>query len=138
MKKTIKIEVEIERDFSSGMNARVRVYEMLFTDLSSKAIDSTEVYKQVKEALKMLKGYSMLTINVSEYESSYYGRVQDILYTKRLVNRYGKETIMDWIGDHYQEGDDAKKNTLSNMLSDAVNKMNSRFIELLQETSKVN
>ena len=87
MKKTIKIEVEIERDFSSRMNARVRVYEMLFTDLSSKAIDSTEVHKQVKEALKMLKGYSMLTINVYEYESSYYGRVQDILYTKRLVNR---------------------------------------------------
>ena len=68
MIKAIKVIVDIEQD-KLGINVigEFHVTDMLFSDREGE-IDSAQMIKDVKQCIKSLKGFNMLTIRMTEGE----------------------------------------------------------------------
>ena len=73
MKTTLKLSINIEQDTKFGCNVRgeFNVTDMIFSDLNN-LLDAESMIADVKKCLKLLKGFKMLTIRLTDgiqYES---------------------------------------------------------------------
>lgn len=88
MIKAIKVIVDIEQD-KLGINVRgeFHVTDMLFSDREGE-IDSAQMIKDVKQCIKSLKGFNMLTIRMTEGEQ--YMPYPHEVHSVRFVNHFGE------------------------------------------------
>ena len=131
--KTIKIEIEIEREFQTGLFGKMEIREMIFTDYSH-LLDFETILNNYKFALKKLDGFTMLTATLMVYNSnSWTSHDQEIISSFRYVNKYNEVKKSRLNGNCYN---DFQENSLKNILPDIkemVEKGNRKFIDLLKE-----
>ena len=134
--KTIKIEIEIEREFQTGLFGKMEIREMIFTDYSH-LLDFETILNNYKFALKKLDGFTMLTATLMVYNSnSWTSHDQEIISSFRYVNKYNEVKKSRLNGNCYN---DFQENSLKNILPDIkemVEKGNKKYIELLKEANQ--
>jgi len=132
-RKTIKIEIEIEKEFQTGLFGKMEIREMIFTDYSH-LLDFDTILNNYKFALKKLDGFTMLTATLMVYNSdSWTIHNQEILSSFRYLNKYQEVKKSRLNGNCYN---DFQENNLKNILPDLkemVEKGNRKFIDLLKE-----
>ncbi len=132
MNKIIKIEIEIENEFSVGFRGTININDMLFTEYS-RVLDYDILAERYKKAIKKLEGFSMLTITLTSYEQGKY-RVSDIDIIKslRYTQSIGNVQKSGFNGYSYNDfNDDNIKNILPS-IKEMVERGNKEFIELLK------
>jgi hypothetical protein len=132
MNKIIKIEIEIENEFSVGFRGTININDMLFTEYS-RVLDYDILAERYKKAIKKLEGFSMLTITLTSYEEGKY-RVSDIDIIKslRYTQSIGNVQKSGFNGYSYNDfNDDNIKNILPS-IKEMVERGNKEFIELLK------
>jgi hypothetical protein len=99
MVKAIKLIVDIEQD-KLGINVRgeFHVTDMLFSDMDG-TIDSAQMIKDVKQCIKSLKGFNMLTIRMTEDER--YVPYPHEVHSVRFVNHFGEIKMSYVNGSQY-------------------------------------
>jgi hypothetical protein len=99
MEKVIKVIVDIEQD-KLGINVRgeFHVTDMLFSDMDG-TIDSVQMIKDVKQCIKSLKGFNMLTIRMTEDER--YVPYPHEVHSVRFVNHFGEIKMSYCNGSKY-------------------------------------
>ena len=113
MNKIIKIEIEIENEFSVGFRGTININDMLFTEYS-RVLDYDILAERYKKAIKKLEGFTMLTITLTSYEQGKY-RVSDIDIIKslRYTQSIGNVQKSGFNGYSYNDfNDDSIKNIL--------------------------
>jgi hypothetical protein len=132
MNKIIKIEIEIENEFSVGFRGTMNINDMLFTEYS-RVLDYDILAERYKKAIKKLEGFSMLTITLTSYEEGKY-RVadMDIIKSLRYTQSIGNVQKSGFNGYSYNDfNDDNIKNILPS-IKEMVERGNKEFIELLK------
>jgi len=131
--KTIKLEIEIEKEFQTGLRGKMEISEMIFTEYSH-LLDFEAILNNYKFALKKLDGFTMLTATLMVYNSnSWTIHDQEILSSFRYLNRYHEVKKSRLNGNSYN---DFQENNLKNILPDLkemTEKGNRKFIDLLKE-----
>jgi len=131
--KTIKLEIEIEKEFQTGLYGKMEVREMIFTDYSH-LLDFDTILNNYKFALKKLDGFTMLTATLMVYDSnSWTSQDQEIISSFRYINKYNEVKKSRLNGNSYN---DFQENNLKNILPDLkemTEKGNRQFIDLLKE-----
>jgi hypothetical protein len=99
MVKAIKVIVDIEQD-KLGINVRgeFHVTDMVFSDMDG-TIDSAQMIKDVKQCIKSLKGFNMLTIRMTEGER--YVPYPHEVHSVRFVNHFGEIKMSYVNGSQY-------------------------------------
>jgi len=99
MVKAIKVIVDIEQD-KLGINVRgeFHVTDMVFSDMDG-TIDSAQMIKDVKQCIKSLKGFNMLTIRMTEDEK--YVPYPHEVHSVRFVNHFGEIKMSYVNGSQY-------------------------------------
>jgi hypothetical protein len=99
MVKAIKVIVDIEQD-KLGINVRgeFHVTDMVFSDMDG-IIDSAQMIKDVKQCIKSLKGFNMLTIRMTEDER--YVPYPHEVHSVRFVNHFGEIKMSYVNGSQY-------------------------------------
>lgn len=91
MKKIIKVIVEIENDrIGSNIRGELTITDMLFNDHES-TMDAEQMVKDVKQSIKLLRGFRMITIRMTENE--YMGAYHKEMHSVRITNHYGEMKI---------------------------------------------
>lgn len=131
--KTIKLEIEIEKEFQTGLYGKMEIREMIFTEFSN-LLNFEAILNNYKLALKKLDGFTMLTATLMVYNSnSWTIHDQEILASFRYLNRYQEVKKSRLNGNCYN---DFQENNIKNILPDIkemLEKGNRKFIDLLKE-----
>jgi hypothetical protein len=132
MNKIIKIEIEIENEFSVGFRGTMNINDMLFTEYS-RVLDYDILAERYKKAIKKLEGFSMLTITLTSYEQGKYKVADmDIFKSFRYTQKCGEVQKSNFNGYSYNNFvDDSIKNILPS-IKEMVERGNKEFIELLK------
>jgi hypothetical protein len=132
MNKIIKIEIEIENEFSVGFRGTMNINDMLFTEYS-RVLDYDILAERYKKAIKKLEGFSMLTITLTSYEQGKYKVADmDIFKSFRYTQKCGEVQKSNFNGYSYNHFvDDSIKNILPS-IKEMVERGNKEFIELLK------
>jgi hypothetical protein len=132
MNKIIKIEIEIENEFSVGFRGTMNINDMLFTEYS-RVLDYDILAERYKKAIKKLEGFTMLTITLTSYEQGKYKVADmDIFKSFRYTQKCGEVQKSNFNGYSYNNFvDDNIKNILPS-IKEMVERGNKEFIELLK------
>jgi len=132
MNKIIKIEIEIENEFSVGFRGTININDMLFTEYS-RVLDYDILAERYKKAIKKLEGFTMLTITLTSYEQGKYKVADmDIFKSFRYTQKCGEVQKSNFNGYSYNDfNDDSIKNILPS-IKEMVERGNKEFIELLK------
>jgi hypothetical protein len=122
MNKAIKVIVDIEQD-KLGINVRgeFHVTDMLFSDWEGE-IDSVQMIKDVKQCIKSLKGFNMLTIRMTEGEK--YMPYPHEVHSVRFVNHYGEIKMSYVNGTRYSIWEVVNEKTIYENIKTFVNNAN--------------
>ena len=135
IKKTIRIEIAIEKEFTNGLRGEMIVSDMIFTDYSH-LFKIDDILANYKIAIKKLEGFTMLTATSLVYESGNYLRSnQDIISSFRYVNRYGEVKRSNFNGDSYNNFVETDVKTIISSIKEMVEKGNNQFIEILKNNN---
>ena len=107
MKTTIKLKISIDQE-RIGYYGRgeINITDMMFSESSYKLMDSDELITEVKQVIKMLKGFSMITITLTDdQEFSLYPKA---IHEVRFTNNYGDIKMAFSNGHHFDNWSDAK------------------------------
>lgn len=124
-KTTIKLSIAIESS-RVGYFTRGEMYitDMLFSESSHKLMDSEELIKEVKNAIKLLKGWNMLTIRLTDdLEYTTYPKEVNSL---RFTNNYGEIKFSQVEGNYYSNWTDGKINKIYDSVRELVKQANNR------------
>lgn len=127
MKTTIKLLIEIEQRTKLGLNisGKFDVNNLLFSEYNS-LLNSEDIIMDVKKCLRLLKGFSMLTIRLTEGEeySSYPKEINSV----RFTNNYGEIKMAHAVNGeaYYQNWDAAKVNHIYENIRELTRNANSR------------
>lgn len=130
MKTILKISIEIEKEFTTGLKGSFNVTDMIFSDYS-KILTSEELIRNTKTALKKLEGFTMLTISftMNEYNNSQEKTQQ----TVRYVNKYGEEITRSLFnGEKYYNFLPSDKKIIFKDINMLVNILNEKYIEIVR------
>ena len=94
MNKAIKVIVDIEQD-KLGIRGNFVVTDMLFSDIDNNMY-SAQMIKDVKQCMKALKGFTMLTIRMTEGEQFIPNAPE--VHSVRFITQYG-EIKMSHVND---------------------------------------
>jgi len=86
-KTTLKLIIDIESKFNGRINGTLSVSDMLFSEFNN-LIDAEEMIKGVKQCIKMLKGFGMLTIRLTDGEQ--YETFPKEIHSVRFTKHYGE------------------------------------------------
>lgn len=135
MKRTIKLQITIEHDIATGLRSTFEISDMLFTDL-----DSLLYYDNIKEnldtALKMNKGFSMITIDLYDYDSNTFYGQKNIITGKRYLCKNGeitKATLTN--GNTYEFWNPSTKKDIFESLKYMVDAANRKYIALIKDAA---
>lgn len=135
MKRTIKLQITIEHDIAIGLHSSFEISDMLFTDF-----DNLLYYDNIKEnldtALKMSKGFSMLTIDLYDYDSNSFYAQKNVITGKRYLCKNGeitKATLTN--GNTYEFWNPSTKKDIFESLKDMVDAANRKYIALIKDAA---
>lgn len=107
MKTTIKLKISIDQQRIGyyGMG-EINIIDMMFSESSYKLMDADELITEVKQAIKMLKGFNMITITLTDdQEFSLYPKV---IHEVRFTDSYGDVRMAFSNGHYFDNWNDAK------------------------------
>ena len=132
MRKTIKIEINIEKEFQTGLRGEMCISDMIFTDYSH-LFNFDDILKNYKLAIKKMEGFTMLTATLLVYDSGNYQiNNQNIISSFRYTNKYNEIKKSRLNGNSYNDFiEDDIKNILPS-IKEMVDKGNKEFIEILK------
>jgi hypothetical protein len=135
MKKIIKIEIEIEKQFNINLKAEFKISEMLFTEYDN-LFDYDSIKENYKKVLKKLEGFNMITATLFVYNDGEWRMGYDNIKSSfRYVNRSGEIKKSKWYGNGYLDFADAmEKNVLSD-IKEMVEAGNKTYIELIKSNN---
>lgn len=107
MKSTIKLTIAIDQQ-RIGFYGRgeMTITDMLFSESSYKLMDAEELITEVKHCIKMMKGWTMLTITLTDdIEFTPYPKQ---VHSARFINSYGEIKMSYSNGHYYDNWNEAK------------------------------
>ena len=134
MKKVIRFEIEIEKEFQLGLNGKFTITNAIFTDHDN-LFDYDSICAQVREALRRLAGFNMFTINVlirADNDYSSYGPVEN---SYRFTLRLGNMKKSHFNGNSYSVWLNTDMKDVYQTLKDMIGSANRKFIELVKESN---
>jgi hypothetical protein len=135
MNKVIKIEIEIENEFSVGFRGTMNINDMIFTEYS-RVLDYDILAERYKKAIKKLEGFTMLTITLTSYEQGKYKLSDmDIIKSFRYTQRFGEVQKSNFNGYSYNDFNDDNLKTILPSIKEMVERGNKEFIELLKSNN---
>jgi len=106
-KTTIKLSIAIESSkvgyYTTG---EMHITDMLFSESNNKLMDAEELIKEVKSAIKLLKGWNMLTIRLTD-DLEYIPYAKEV-HSVRFVNQYNEIKFAQIENHHYKNWLDGK------------------------------
>lgn len=132
MRKTIKIEINIEKEFQTGLRGEMFISDMIFTEYSH-LFNFDDILKNYKLAIKKMEGFTMLTATLLVYDSGNYQiNNQNIISSFRYTNKYNEVKKIRLNENSYNDFiEDDIKNILPS-IKEMVDKGNKEFIEILK------
>ena len=128
-KTTLKLSIEIEQDSKLGTNVRgtFTVTDMLFSDFDN-LLDAEYLCKDVKNCIKTLKGFYMLTIRLTD-DAEYVTYPKEVT-AARFINRFGKieMAIINVYGNCYDNWTAAKDSHIYENIREIVKNANNRQV----------
>ena len=121
---TIKVIIDIESDRTSiNVRGEFRVSDILFSDLTHRShMDEEQMVKDVRQCIKALKGFSMLTIRLTNDEQySVYPKEVDSV---RFTNRYGDIKMSYVNGNYYNDWVESNEKHIYTMVRKFVHDAN--------------
>jgi len=121
---TIKVIIDIESDrISSNVRGEFCVSDILFSDISHHShINEEQMVKDVRQCIKALKGFSMLTIRLTNDEQySVYPKEVDSV---RFTNRYGDIKMSYANGNYYNDWVESNEKHIYTMVKKFVHDAN--------------
>ena len=135
MKQIVKIEISIEHEVQTGLRAECHITDMLFTEYDN-LLSFDNIKENLTVALKMLKSFSMLTIEVYDYEDSFslYNK-KNIISGRRFLNKYNEITKANLQGNKFEHWNPSNKKEIFETLKDCVDTANKRYITLIKKVA---
>jgi hypothetical protein len=101
-KTTIKLSIAIESS-RIGYYTRGEMYitDMLFSESSNKLMDAEDLIKEVKNAIKLMKGWNMLTIRLTD--DLEYTTYPKEVHSIRFTNSYGEIKFAQVDGEYHSK-----------------------------------
>jgi hypothetical protein len=124
MRTTTKLSIHIDSD-RLGMNVRgeLIVTDMLFSDLDhTDGIDEAQMIKDVKQCIKALKGFKMLTIRLTDGEQ--YSPYPTEIDSVRFSNHYGEIKMAYVDGNYYNDWVQSNEKHIYTMIKKFVHDAN--------------
>lgn len=124
MRTTTKVSILIDSD-RLGMNVRgeLIVTDMLFSDLEhADGIDEAQIIKDVKQCIKALKGFKMLTIRLTDDEQ--YSAYPKEIDSVRFTNHYGEIKMAYIDGNYYNDWVESNEKHIYTMIKKFVHDAN--------------
>lgn len=106
-KSTIKLTISIDQQ-RIGYYGRgeMTITDMMFSESSYKLMDADELITEVKQCIKLMKGWTMITITLTDdIEFVTYPRQ---VYATRLTNSYGEIKMSHSNGHYFDNWNEAK------------------------------
>lgn len=99
MNTSIKLSIEIENDrFGYNISGKFQVTEILFSDFN-RLMDAEEIVKQVKQSMRALKSYKMLSIYLTEGEQ--FSTYPEVISAVRFTNSYGEVKMAHAVRNYF-------------------------------------
>jgi hypothetical protein len=135
MNKKVKLEIEIENNIIGIGRGRFDINDMLFTEFRNNEIQSDDIFKKVKSAIKRIDTFEMFTISVLVGDEN--DMYPPVIKSVRIIKKHWKTEIADWDGKSYSSWDnitDRKLNTiLKKIVKEYCDLVNKEFKRLLFE-----
>lgn len=139
MEKAIRLEIEIEKDFATGLTGKFDVHGAAYTKYTT-LLNLDELTDNVKTALSKLSGFTTLTLNLIEHEAAHSPNYGKLLGSYRYIGqRNDKADIKRSViasDNMYKIWHPAERKEIFADIKNLVQQGNRRFIELVQEQSK--
>lgn len=104
---TLRVVIDIEKQQSIGMSGNFSISDILLQHHSSSVMNADEMIKNVKQAIKSLKGFDMLTIRLTDGSlSEMYPRE---VHSIRFVNHWGLIKMSSVNGNRYDNWIEVKE-----------------------------
>ena len=122
---TIKVIIDIQSDrlLSSNVRGEFCVSDILFSDITHRShIDEEQMVKDVRQCIKALNGFSMLTIRITSGEqySIYQKEVDSVRFTKS----YGDIKMSYVSGNYYNNWVESNEKHIYTMVRKFVHDAN--------------
>ena len=107
METTIKLSIAIDQN-NIGYYGRgeIIITDMLFSESSIRLMDADDLVGEVKQCIKAMKGWSMITISLSDDVK--YTTYPRQVHSVRFTNSYGDMKMASVNGNYYDNWNDAK------------------------------
>jgi hypothetical protein len=138
--KSTKLSVHIESDrLSSNVKGEFTITDILFSDLThADGMDGKQIIKDVKQCIKALKGFNMLTIRLTDGEqySAYPQEIDSVRFTRNSYQEYkmsyvNRDRFEDWV-----ESDEKHIYTIINKFVHDANALHSKNRKAQQLTAQ--
>lgn len=138
-KSTIKLNIAIDQQrigyFTRG---EMIISDMLFSESSTKLMDAEELIAEVKNVVKMMKGWTMITISLTddlEY-TTYPKEVHSVRFTN--TNHYGEIKFAEVENRYYSNWNECKVSKVYDIVREVVKQANNlQLNKVANRTSEV-
>ena len=135
-----KLSVHIESDrLSSNVKGEFTITDILFSDLThADGMDERQIIKDVKQCIKALKGFSMLTIRLTDGEqfSIHPMEIDSVRFTRNSYQEYKMSYVSGNRFDDWVESDEKHIYTIINKFVHDANAMHSKKKKAQQLTAQ--
>ena len=106
-KSTIKLTISIDQQ-RIGYYGRgeMTITDMMFSESSYKLMDADELITEVKQCIKLMKGWTMITITLTD-DIEFVSYPKQV-YAVRLTNSYGEIKMANCNGHYFDNWNEAK------------------------------
>jgi hypothetical protein len=122
-KTTIKLSILIEQNrIGSFTRGEMFINDYLFSKSNNKLMDAEELINEVKYVAKLLKGWDMITIRLTDDEE--YTVYPKEVHSVRFTNHYGKIKFAEIGGNNYSNWNECKINKVYECVRELVKQAN--------------
>jgi len=127
-KSTIKLNILIDQQrIGYYTRGEMIITDMLFSESSTKLMDAEELITEIKNVLKMMKGWTMLTIRLTD-DIEYTPYPKEV-HSVRFTNHYGEIKFAQVEGNYFHNWTDGKIAHVYENVRQLVKTANSRQLE---------
>jgi hypothetical protein len=132
MKKIIKIEILVEKEFATNLYGEFKITDLIFTEYD-RLLNFDEIKENYRKALKKLEGFTTITATLLVYNDGEWKMTSSNIQSSfRYVNRYGDIKMSRWDGYSYPNFLDALDKSILADIKELVEKGNRKYIELIK------
>ena len=135
MKKIIKIEILVEKEFATNLYGEFKITDLIFTEYD-RLLNFDEIKENYRKALKKLEGFTTITATLLVYNDGEWKMTSSNIQSSfRYVNRYGDIKMSRWDGYSYPNFLDALGKSILGDIKELVDKGNRTYIELIKNNN---